>query len=236
MSQWNKKGRGDGRIKLIKSKEEWERLSLKQDTGSLSEEESIKKGSPAKADLAIGGSRGKNMEAKIADLVAEISQRGSLERMITVEEIREALKDCDGNKAPGPDGFNVNFYKKFWLIVGDEVVGFIKEFFKNGKISRGINKTFIVLIPKVVSPQSLDEYRPISLVNSSYKILAKCLAKRLSVVLPQIISQNQYAFISDRNILDGIMITNELIHAVKRERRKALVIKLDFKKAYDTVS
>ncbi|CAM8980253.1 unnamed protein product [Rhodiola kirilowii] len=69
-----------------------------------------------------------------------------------------------------------------------------------------------------------------------YKILSKCLSRRLSSVLPHIISPNQTAFITDRNILDGIMIVNELIHAVKRERRSTLVIELDFKKAYDSVS
>ncbi|KAL9671136.1 hypothetical protein QQ045_008702 [Rhodiola kirilowii] len=69
-----------------------------------------------------------------------------------------------------------------------------------------------------------------------YKILSKCLAKRLRSVLPQFISLNQSAFITDRNILDGIMIVNELIHAVKKERRSALVIKLDFRKVYDSVS
>ncbi|CAM8943986.1 unnamed protein product [Rhodiola kirilowii] len=305
MSQWNKKGLGDARMKLFRSKNEWERLSLKQDTDCLSEEETIKKLALQKLiwQLEVQEERTWRQKSRISwlksgdqntkyfhrsaiwrakrnsisslrvgdswiedpDLIKEAAreyfsgifksadvcqwslgemnfdclsdiQRGSLERMITVEEIREALKDCDGNKAPGPDGFNINFYKKFWLIVGDEVVGFVKEFFKNGRLSKGVNKTFLVLIPKSVCPQRLDDFRPISLVNSTYKILAKCLAKRLCLVLPQIISPNQSAFISERSILDGIMITNELLHAVKRERRKALVIKLDFQKAYDTIS
>ncbi|KAL9674589.1 hypothetical protein QQ045_030861 [Rhodiola kirilowii] len=163
-------------------------------------------------------------------------QRSLLESNITAEEIQMALKQCDGNKAPGPDGFNMNFYKKYWIIVGGEVEEFIKEFCTNGRLTRGINKTYLALIPKTANPQGFADYRPISLVNSSYKILSKCLAKRLSSVLPQIVSPNQSAFIAERNILDGIMIVNELIHAVKREKRVALVIKLDFRKAYDSVS
>ncbi|KAL9690588.1 hypothetical protein QQ045_010992 [Rhodiola kirilowii] len=78
--------------------------------------------------------------------------------------------------------------------------------------------------------------RPISLVTSLYKILAKCLARRLRQVLPQLISPNQSAFLANRSILDGIMITNELIHSAKRDNRKALMIKLDFWKAYDSMS
>ncbi|KAL9683670.1 hypothetical protein QQ045_015498 [Rhodiola kirilowii] len=68
------------------------------------------------------------------------------------------------------------------------------------------------------------------------KILSKCLAKRLSAVLTHLISPNQSAFLANRNILDGIMVTNVLIHALKTEKRQALVIKLDFRKAYDSVS
>ncbi|CAM8969112.1 unnamed protein product [Rhodiola kirilowii] len=151
-------------------------------------------------------------------------QNEGLERSIDEEEIQQALRECDGNKAPGPDGFNMNFYKKHWHIVGEEVRGFIKEFCENGRLSKGINKTFLALIPKAASPQKFDEFRPISLVNSSYKILSKCLAKRLSLVLPHLISPNQSAFIANRNILDGIMVTNELIHTMKSEKRKALEV------------
>ncbi|KAL9659549.1 hypothetical protein QQ045_024356 [Rhodiola kirilowii] len=102
------------------------------------------------------------------------NQRKLLESAISEEEILEAVKDCDGNKAPGPDGFNINFFKKFWETVKEEVVGFIKEFWLNGRLLKGINKTHLALIPKTSSPQSLMDYRPISLVNSMYKILAKC--------------------------------------------------------------
>ncbi|CAM8938136.1 unnamed protein product [Rhodiola kirilowii] len=163
-------------------------------------------------------------------------QRECLGSHIGEEEILVALKDCDGNKAPGPDGFNMNFYKKYWYIASEEVVGFIKEFCEIGRLLKGINKTFLALIPKSASPQCFDDFRPISLVNSMYKILSKCLAKRLSSILPQLISPNQSSFIANMNILDGIMVINELIHAMKIEKRQTLVIKLDFRKAYDSMS
>ncbi|CAM8979776.1 unnamed protein product [Rhodiola kirilowii] len=162
--------------------------------------------------------------------------REALERVISEEEVLNALKDCDGNKAPGPDGFNMNLFKKYWSTVRSEVLGFVREFCENGRLAKGVNKTFIALIPKSNNPQRFDDFRPISLVNSVYKILAKCLAKRLSAILPMLISPNQSAFITNRNIMDGIMIINELIHAVKIEKRSALVIKVDFRKAYDTIS
>ncbi|KAL9672560.1 hypothetical protein QQ045_028811 [Rhodiola kirilowii] len=163
-------------------------------------------------------------------------QKEDLERKISKEEILLSLRECEGNKAPGPDGFNISFYKRFWNEVKPEVEGFIEEFSENGRLTREINQTFIALIPKVSSPQSLGDFRPISLVTSIYKILAKCLAKRLSSVLPHLISPNQSAFLANRSILDGIMITNELIHSIRRDKRRALIVKLDFSKAYDSVS
>ncbi|KAL9663911.1 hypothetical protein QQ045_019305 [Rhodiola kirilowii] len=118
------------------------------------------------------------------------NQKEEMERMISKEEILLSLKECEGNKAPGPDGFTISFYKKFWKEVRPEVEGFIEEFSANGRLTRGIIQTFIALIPKSNSPQTVGDFRPISLVSSLYKILAKCLARRLRIVLPQLISPN----------------------------------------------
>ncbi|KAL9681628.1 hypothetical protein QQ045_013414 [Rhodiola kirilowii] len=182
-----------------------------------------------KSDSCIWTLEGVNF-ATVSD-----SQREFLESQISREEVLGALKSCDGNKAPGPDGFNMNFFKRLWFTV-EEVMGFIQEFCDNRRLPKGINRTYIALIPKSASPQSFSDFRPISLLNSSYKILSKCLANRLSTVLPYLISPTQTAFLANRNIMDGIMVINELIHALKTEGRSALVIKLDFWKAYDSVS
>ncbi|GAU41596.1 hypothetical protein TSUD_196650 [Trifolium subterraneum] len=82
-------------------------------------------------------------------------------------------------------------------------------FHRNGRLSKGINATFIALIPKVESPQRLNDFRPISLVGSLYKILAKVLANRLRLVMGSVISESHTAFVRDRQILDGILIANE---------------------------
>ncbi|KAL9685869.1 hypothetical protein QQ045_023323 [Rhodiola kirilowii] len=154
----------------------------------------------------------KNQDVIVEDLEAlqfkkiSLADQKELEKEFSNEEIYITMMACEGSKAPGPDGFNVNFFKRHWEVVKEEIQGFINEFWLNGRLCKGLNQTYIVLIPKTKNPISLEEYRPISLVNSTYKFLAKCLAKRLSRVLSQVISPNQTAFLSNRNILDGFMI------------------------------
>ncbi|GLT25250.1 hypothetical protein SLA2020_003940 [Shorea laevis] len=152
------------------------------------------------------------------------------------EEIYEAIQCCNGNKSPGPDGFNFTFIKKMWPILKEDIVAFAKEFWANGKLVKGSNATFIVLISKKENPQGLGEFRPISLIGCMYKIISKILANRLSKVLPSIINLNQSAFIGGRQIADGIVVANEVIHEAKRRKRSTLIFKADFEKAYDSVN
>lgn len=109
------------------------------------------------------------------------------------------------------------------------------EFQRNGKYTKGVNSTFIALIPKVTSPQQLKDFRPISLVGCMYKVLAKVLANRLRGVLGSVISESQSAFVKGKQILDGILITNEAVDEARRMNKEILMFKVDFEKAYDSV-
>ena len=112
---------------------------------------------------------------------------------------------------------------------------FLVEFHKNGKLAKGINSTFIALIPKVDSPHSMNDFRPISLVGCMYKILAKVLANRLRSVIGTVISDAQSAFIKNRQILDGILVANEVVDDARSRKKELLLFKVDFEKAYDSI-
>ncbi|PWA83737.1 hypothetical protein CTI12_AA166400 [Artemisia annua] len=84
------------------------------------------------------------------------------------------------------------------------------EFHCNSAFPSGFNSSFIVLIPKHNVPREITRMRPISLLNAPYKILAKVLANRLRSVLPRLVSCNQNAFVSSRQLLDGVMLLNEV--------------------------
>lgn len=168
--------------------------------------------------------------------LSSIENSEVLEAPFTMDEIWRVVKESNGNKAPGPNGFNMGCIQKCWKVMKEDVFHFLQEFHSNGRLVKGLNSSFIALIPKVASPSSLGEFRPINLLNLVYKILSKVLSRRLSLVLPNIISEVQSAFIGGRHIFDGIMIANEVVDWWKKHKKRGLILKLDFEKAYDSVN
>ncbi|XP_043813666.1 uncharacterized protein LOC122723839 [Manihot esculenta] len=90
------------------------------------------------------------------------------------------------------------------------------DFFTSASLSSSIHASFISLILKVVGASRANDFRPISLIHGVYKIVSKVLAARLKKVLPLIISKNQCAFVSGRQILDGFLIASEVIDFHKK--------------------
>ena len=110
------------------------------------------------------------------------------------------------------------------------------EFHAHGSFPRGSNASFVALIPKISQPQSLNDYRPISLIGCMYKVIAKLLANRLRILLDELIDERQTAFIKNRHILHGILILNEVVDEAIHRKKPAMIFKVDFEKAYDSVS
>ena len=96
-----------------------------------------------------------------------------------VVEVWQALQQMHPTKSPGSDGMSPIFYQKYWDVVGPSVSNCVLQVLNSGVMPKGINDTYICLIPKTKNPQKITEYRPISLCNEIYKLILKVLVNRL---------------------------------------------------------
>lgn len=161
-----------------------------------------------------------------------------LSRGVSKEEVWNALKYINTFKAPGPDGFQPIFFKKYWHIVGDDIHKLVSDAFRKGYFNPSLADTLIVLIPKVDAPKKITEFRPISQCNVVYKILTKVSVNRIRPLLNDLISPLQSSFIPGRGTRDNILIAQEIIHYIShtRSQQGALAFKIDLEKAYDRVN
>jgi hypothetical protein len=93
----------------------------------------------------------------------------------------------------------------------------------------------VALIPKINSPFSLGDFRPISLLGCLYKIIAKVLTARLEKVMDRLVESTQSAFLKGRHLVDGVVVINEVVDLARRNGQSCFIFKVDFEKAYDSV-
>ena len=104
----------------------------------------------------------------------------------------------EGDKAPGPDGFTMAFFKKCWSVVEIDVMAFFDHFHRSAEFEQSLNASFLSLIPKKNNALNIKDFRPISLVGSVYKLLSKILANRLRQVMDNLISKSHNSFFGGR--------------------------------------
>ena len=108
-----------------------------------------------------------------------------------------------------------------------------RDFHANETFIKSLKATFLVLIPK---KGDAKDFRPISLLGSLYKILAKVLANRLTKVVGKVVSEAQKAFVEGRQIINASVIANELVDHWQKRKEKGVICKLDIEKAFDSIN
>nr|GEU96575.1 RNA-directed DNA polymerase, eukaryota, reverse transcriptase zinc-binding domain protein [Tanacetum cinerariifolium] len=195
----------DGFDKLVE--QTWLEANARLHKESLNNRKSIHKAELADLDGVIDKGEGSDADShrrrEVVRLIQEVEKNDDLEREVSNEEIKRAVWDCGIDKAPGPDGFTFGYYRRYWDIIGNDVVDAVKWFFLHGEIPKRGNSSFITLILKVPNANMVKDFRPISLIGSLYKVIAKVMANRLVTVLDDIVDEIQFAFVTDRQILDG---------------------------------
>ena len=180
------------------------------------------------------------IEAALEGLKPKVDSKmnNHLDKLFTEEEIATSLSQMCPTKALKLDGLPATFFQKYWGSVKRGVISTCLHILNDrGKISP-LNHTHIVLILKTQEPQRVTEFRPISLCNVIYKIVAKTIANKLKHILHQVISPTQSAFIPNRLITDNIIVGYECLHKIRHSKGKKhglVALKLDISKAYNRV-
>ena len=178
-------------------------------------------------DLFFGNTASKSLNPE---------EKEKCEGMLTKAECLQALKSMKPGKTPGSDGLPIEFYKVFWNEISDCLLNAINYAYIEGKFSISQRRGIIKLIPKKdAEPYFVKNWRPITLLNSDYKIAAKAIANRLQNVLPKLIDSDQTGFLKGRFIGENIRLIDGLINHTAARNIPGLLMFLDFEKAFDTV-
>lgn len=151
-------------------------------------------------------------QAEIRSITSLITSKFSpetkerLEIPLTKEEEEKSLFDLSPSKSPGPDGFTALFFQDAWDMVGEDVTKATLRILHDGESIEPWNSTVITLIPETKAPNTMKDYRPISLCNTTYKIVVRAITNRLKLCLGSIIDPLQSAFIPGRSITDNILL------------------------------
>jgi exonuclease III len=158
------------------------------------------------------------------------------EAEINIIEVGKALKELQNGKSPGSDGLTPDFYKFFWPQIKNDVFKSLKYASEKKHLSIDQRRGVINLIPKKdKDPRLIKNWRPISLLNTDYKIITKLLATRIKTILPTVIHPDQVAYLKDRFIGQNIRSILDIMDYTKLEDKNGIIAFLDFEKAFDTI-
>jgi len=158
-----------------------------------------------------------------------------LVKELSLKDISEAIKALPKGKAPGHDGIPIEFFQEFESEIAPTLLLAYSAMLRTGTTSTFINKGTITLIPKSGDRAKLNNWRPITLLGSIYKILAKTLASKLRTELNEIIRPNQIGFVEGRSILDNVFMAQEGLGWAEESNQDLVLLLLDFEKAFDRI-
>ncbi|KAJ8034902.1 hypothetical protein HOLleu_21924 [Holothuria leucospilota] len=159
-----------------------------------------------------------------------------LDEPISLVELNKAVSRAASNKSPGSDGLPYEFYSSFIDILGNDLVDVFNDTFHSGTLSESQRMGIITLIPKKGDTTNASNWRPISLLNTDYKLIAKILQTRLARVLPSIVNEYQTCAIPGRSIHNNMLIVRDVVDFCTMKDLPCALISIDQEKAFDKVN
>jgi hypothetical protein len=159
----------------------------------------------------------------------------SLTTPTTLTELHAAMKLLPTGKTPGSDGFQADFFLAMWDTIGADLLEACQNAFNSGVLHKDLNTGTLCLIPKSGDKTNLKNWRPIILLGSVYKCIAKLLAHKLQPLLTQLIRPNQTRFMKWKSIINNVFLALESMDWALETNQPMVMLLLDFEKAYDRV-
>ena len=161
----------------------------------------------------------------------------NLEGKVTESEVLKILKKTSNNSAPGLSGFSFAFYKVFWNSLRYFILNAMNYSFDVRKLPKSQSRGIISIIPKGNKPKEfLDNWRPLTMLCCWYKLLSGVIAARINNILSKIIHTDQSGFVPNRFIGDCIRNTFDIMSSAKNNNKTGLLLLVDFRKAFDSIS
>ncbi|CAM4704037.1 unnamed protein product [Lepidochelys olivacea] len=163
------------------------------------------------------------------------SNRDRLELPLTLAEFSKALRRMPTKKSPGMDGLTVEFYRVFWDVLGPDLVTVWAESLQSGVLPLLCRRAVLALLPKKGDLRDLRNWRPVSLLSTDYKIVAKAISLWLASVLADVIHPDQTYTVPDRSIFDNLFLVQDLLELGRRDSLSFALLSLDQEKVFDRV-
>lgn len=164
------------------------------------------------------------------------TDRDALEADITCEELLATIGSMKNAKSPGPDGFSIEIYKKFGGLLAPYLGKLYTQSYDDGVLPQTLTEATIILLPKKGKDlEEVGSYRPISLLNTDQKILAKTMARRLNAFMGKLVHPDQTGFIPNRNSFHNFRRLLNIMHSPRLPKKDLIILTLDAEKAFDRV-
>ena len=185
-----------------------------------------------KPDQQINTDNIRTIPEKLTDVEQE-----ALDSPLTKKEIDTALSQLKNNKSPGTDDYSAKFFKTFWPQIGHYFYNCVNQCFSEGNLTDSQTYGLITCLPKSGKARNLlKNWRPISLLNTTYKLISLCITNRMRPLLNRIISHEQKGFLKGRSIADCTRIMSDIIFECENKEINGLILLIDFQKAFDSLS